>query len=209
MADIMTMTVMVCGMLMIYTYIIKDNVFYRFIEHTIAAIAIGYTAAYAITNINKIALTPLMKGDILFIIPVIAGLLLFSRYTKDYSFLNRWSISLVVGIGGGIALRTLVEAQIIKQIVGVIELPLINVGASQLLGNIVVIIGVPCALFYFYFTTELENPTLVVFNRIGRYILMITFGAVFAAYILTRFSMLTDNFRFIIVDWLKTSLSLS
>lgn len=208
MVDVVSLTIVGLVMIMIYSYMVKDNLFYRFAENTLTAIAIGYTAAYGVNSILRLGITPLISGNLVYLIPVIIGSFVFSRYISKYSYLNRWSLSMVVGIGSGVAMRTMIDAQIVKQILAVIQLPLYNVSAPTFIGNLLTLTSVPCVLFYFFFTREFKHPIMNSFRMYGRYILMVAFGAVFAAYITTRLSMLEDNFYFIIITWIKASLGL-
>jgi hypothetical protein len=72
---------------------------------------------------------------------------------------------------------------------------------SEALGNLVAIITVISVLSYFIFSFELKSRFLMGTTKLGRYLLMIGFGAIFGSTVMMRFTLLIDRMYFIWVEW--------
>lgn len=72
---------------------------------------------------------------------------------------------------------------------------------SEALGNLVAIITVISVLSYFIFSFELKSKFLMGTTKLGRYLLMIGFGAIFGSTVMMRFTLLIDRMYFIWVEW--------
>jgi len=135
-----------------------------------------------IVSIYEKALIPISQGKITLIIPIIFGLLLFTTISKRYKYMSLWSIALMAGVGTGLAMRGIIETDIIKQLVSTI-LPVYGVSTSTMINNIFVIVGVLSVIAYFTFTGAVGGGTkLQPVRKIARYMIMIYLGTVFARY---------------------------
>lgn len=73
----------------------KENPFYRAAEHLYVGISAGHAVITAYTNIRDKAVKPIGAGEYLWIIPIILGLLLYSRYFKRTAWLSRYPVSVL------------------------------------------------------------------------------------------------------------------
>lgn len=76
-----------------------------------------------------------------------------------------------------------------------------NVYFTQAIGNLIATITLLSVLAYFLFSFELKSKFMQNTTKLGRYLLMIGFGAIFGSTVMMRFSLLIDRMYFITVEW--------
>jgi hypothetical protein len=74
---------------------------------------------------------------------------------------------------------------------------------SQAVNNFLFTITVVSVLSYFLFSFEVKNKAVKGINTMGRYLLMIGFGAIFGSTVMMRFTLLIDRMHFIWIEWLR------
>jgi len=179
-----------------YSFLWKENRLYRAVEHIFVGIGAGYSVAMGYTNIIGKAWDPITrKGQIYLIIPVLMGLLLFARFIKSMNWASRIPLAFIVGMGAAVALRGAIEQQFIKQVQATM-IPLNTVN------NAIVVLGTVGVLSYFFFTFP-KNRALTVSTNIGRWIMMVTFGAAFGNGVMGRISLSIGIMQFLFGDWIK------
>ncbi|MFH2110115.1 MAG: hypothetical protein ABIJ47_02520 [Candidatus Bathyarchaeota archaeon] len=182
-------------MLMIYSYpLYKENVTYRFAEHIFIAIFLAINLVVNFTNVMRICITPLLGGDILMIVPLVIGALIYTMLIPEYRWVSRYPVALLVGAGFGLGMRGVIKPSILDAIVSTIRAP--STGAMMDWVNFLYIaVGLISSIMYFLLTYEhtgaLQAPT-----RIGRLFIMIGLGAYFGNTVLFRFTMLTGRAQF-------------
>lgn len=188
--------------LCIFSFLYKDNPFYKFAEHLFVGISAGYWATLEYHNVFRPNLwDPLTReGKLLLIVPFIFGLLLFSRFTKKFSWLSRWPMALIIGIYAGITIVGYGSGDLILQIQANL-LPLWTDSWFTSLNNILLTVGVITGLIYFFFSKE-HKGALGVGSKIGIWFLMISFGASFGYTVMSRMSLLIGRVYFLMGNWL-------
>jgi hypothetical protein len=188
--------------LCIFTFLYKDNPFYKFAEHLYVGISAGYWAAMEWHNVFLPNLwKPLTEqGKLLLLVPFAFGILLFSRFTKRFSWLSRWSMALIIGIYAGIAIIGYGSGDLILQIRANL-LPLWTGNWFSSFNNILLVVGVIGGLIYFFFSKE-HKGALGAGAKIGVWFLMISFGASFGYTVMSRMSLLIGRVYFLMVTWL-------
>ena len=182
--------------LCVYSFVYKESLFWRFAEQTFIGLAMGYTFVLAVQQIQSVAWLPLSTGkNYLFIIPLILGFMLYARFSKKYAWMSRWPMAVLIGIGTGIAMRTVIEAQIVQQISATF-LPLVTPNPMTTFNNIAIVVMVFCTLYFFTFTGGTGKIPDAV-RKLGRYTLMLTFGAAFGATVLTRMTLFIGRFTYL------------
>lgn len=78
-----------------------------------------------------------------------------------------------------------------------------NIYPSEAISNLVFVITVLSALSYFFFSFEMKNKLLRGTNTLGRWLLMIGFGAIFGSTVMARFVLEIDRMSYIFVEWLE------
>jgi len=82
-----------------FTFLWKENAVFRSFQHVYVGIAAGYGIVANYNSLKKICWDPLMKGDMMMIVPIIFGLMLFARFVKSISWLSRWPVAFLMGLG--------------------------------------------------------------------------------------------------------------
>lgn len=181
----------------IYSYMLyKENPLYRLAEHIYIGIAFAITAVVAVQNTKRIAITPLMNGQIAFIIPIILGLGMYTVFVEEYRWISRYSIATLIGVMLGVVTSGTLIPNIINQINSTITAPT-STGMMDWLNFIYVGIGTICALSYFLFTRE-HKGVLAPTARLGRLIIMIGLGVMFGNTVLFRMSMLSGRIEYLL-----------
>lgn len=193
--------------LAVFSFLYKDNPFYRFAEHLFIGVANGYAVTFYWHNILVPTLfDPLFRqGKLLYIIPFIIGILYFTRFIPRISWLVRIPIGITIGYYVGVSIPATTQAFIIKQIQGTVltstNFQAWNAGSWGIVWSVIVFIGVLCSLSYFYFSKE-HKGVLGVTSRIGIVFVMIGFGAAFGYTVMARISLLIGRLQFLLGDWL-------
>jgi hypothetical protein len=180
----------------------KENPVYRVAEHAFIGIGAGHAIVTGIQSIQTSGWDPLVKnGEFALLIPMLFGLMLFTKYVKPVSYLARLPMAVIVATGAGLGLRGAVQAQLLNQISATF-LPLNS------FNNIVVVAGFVVGTSYFLFTRRYTRPLegpLGILPRLGRWFLMIAFGASFGNASMGFLSMLIGRALFLVRDWLGLS----
>ena len=201
--------------LCIYSFLYRDNPFYRFAEHLFVGISVGYGIVLSIhQGLIPFAWKPFeaaITGDSLrgFIklIPISIGLLFFARLSPRHTWLIRYPIAILIGFGSGIAIPNVLRANIFEQTRGTIE-PFAAIHAGTLTGwgifeAVLMIAGVVCTLTYFFFSIEHRGPVKWI-SKVGIAFLMIGFGSAFGNTVMGRVALLIQRVDFLLNDWLGT-----
>lgn len=187
--------------LMVFSYLYKENIFFRLAEKTFIGGACGYLVVMAIKSILATGWTPLSRGNYVYIIPFILGILFYTKYSNRYRGLSIWPAAVLAGTGIGVAIKGVVSAQIVGQIKATF-LPVVTTDIFQSFNNIIIIVGTVSGLLYFFFTKELKIRPLREMRTLGLFILMVTFGALFGANLITRTQLFIGRIQFLLFEWL-------
>ncbi len=200
--------------LAILSFLFGDNPVYKFVEH----IFVGASAAFGIIVMFNQAVWPFIQEGIttqdMFLkittyIAIFLGILtLFRLEIMNYvaptlTWISRFPIAFVTGVGTGIAMVTGIQGYIFPQVVATF-LPIMEKHTSiiEIVSNLVLIVGVLSSLYYFYFSME-QRGVLRWIVKTGMVIIMITFGSAFGYTIMARVSLLIGRIYFLLSDWLN------
>jgi hypothetical protein len=181
--------------LFIFSFLYKDNPFYKFAE----ALFIGVSMGYAIPLIYENAFMPFVYTPIfvehkfIIIIPAVMGSLYIFRFTKNLSWLSRYPIVFgmaIVGMGVPMSIHSSVLVQMRSAM-----LPMDN------FNTIIIFIGTVTILLYFFFSKAHRGFYGKVTN-VGVWFLMVGFGASFGYTVMARISLLIGRIQFLVGDWL-------
>ncbi len=216
--------------LCIYSFLYKDNPFYKFAEHLLVGVSAGYLfVIYFWNNVVPNLLTPLRGGfETLFaegrftgglaaLVPGILGVLLLTRLVPKIGWISRWAIGFYFGAFQGLIITGYMQAWILGQIYGTFIKGGHPVFSLALFGNFIgapgwgkfilaisgplMILGVICTLTYFFFSKEHKGVVGGV-AKAGIVFLMIGFGASFGYTVMARVSLLIGRLQFLLSDWL-------
>jgi len=185
------------------SYAFRDNKAFKFAENTFIGVAAGHQIVMGVKNIRDYGWSHLMKGEMIYIVVFILGIMLYARYHKDYYWLYRYPIAFLVGNGIGISIRAGIHSDFTMQIAATAT-PLIASTAMGSINNIITFIGVITALSHFIFTYEgMHKDTLGWVPKIGRWMILLALGASFGNTVMTRFGMYQGRVIFLLREWLQ------
>lgn len=187
----------------VYSIAFRDNVFFKFAEHTFVGAAAGHSIVYGVDNVRRYGWDPLMKGAWLYAVVFLLGIVLYARYHKKYFWLSRFPLAMMVGIGIGLSMRATVTAEFIAQIQSTAAMKVLGVDAWTGFSNLLFILIVLTVVYFFIFTFPgMHKGGLGIVSRIARYGMMAAFGYSFANTVLSRFNMIFGRLDFLMSQWL-------
>ncbi|MEO0197971.1 MAG: hypothetical protein ABIM42_01050 [candidate division WOR-3 bacterium] len=189
--------------LAIFTFLYKDNPIFRFAEHLFVGIATGY----GLVIVYKNAFLPnlfeplFVQKQFVFIVPFLLGLLYFTFAVPKVSYLMRWPMAFLLGVGSGLSIPLSMKAYIFEQLSGsILRPPYPNLAAW--VNALILFFGVIVVLFFFYFSVPHERPGLKQISKAGLLLLMLGFGASFGYTVMARLSLLVGRLNFLLTQWL-------
>jgi hypothetical protein len=188
--------------LCIFSFLWKDNPFYKVAEAMFVGIAVGYFLGIFWTQLVFPRLvTPLLyQYKFYYLIACLLGIMYLTRFSRKYGWMSRYPMAMLIGFGSGYAIPYAIQATIFKQL-SASMLPIWS-NAGFELNNFLIVIGVLCTLFYFFFSIEHKGKIIKIPIRIGIIFIMISFGATFGYTVMARFSLLIGRVNFLWYDWL-------
>ncbi|HHY69197.1 MAG TPA: hypothetical protein GYA09_03220 [Firmicutes bacterium] len=175
----------------------KDNKLFRFAE----IVLVGITAANGIVMTFDNYIKPTIVTDIgvdhkfWYIIPIIMGLFMYTRFFGQIGWLSRIPMGLWLGVGAGYILARQ-PAVFFSQIrASFLSLNTVN--------NVIFVVGILSVIVYFFFTVDTGKGPLKVVSEVGKVFLLVTFGAAFANTVASRVSVLLGRMQFILQDVFK------
>ena len=192
--------------LFLYSFLYKDNVFFKFAEHLYVGVSIGYEIVQVIFQSGRQkAFDPLFgegPHNYWVIIPIFMGILLLFQLSSRYNWVSRTTFAAIMGFGSGVAIPNTIATYILPQFESTIK-PLITAhegvvdwslaGLWNDFSNLVILVGVLSVLIYFFFSVE-HKGVIRRMSRIGVFFLMVAFGAAFGSTIMARISLLIGRF---------------
>ncbi len=186
-----------------FSFLWRDNPFYKFAEHLFVGVSVGYTIVILYFNafLPKVWEPLIVNHQWYILFPVFLGLFSFGIFFKNTSWLIRYPIAFIMGTAAGMGIPRSFEAYIFKHIQGTVTSISPGLSPFLLISNIVMVIGVITTLVYFYFSTEHKGAVGKVAN-VGIWYVMLAFGASFGYTVMARVSLLIGRFQFLLHDWL-------
>lgn len=211
--------------LFIFSFLYKDNPFYKFAEHLFVGVSAGYGVALEFYNVFLPNLwNPLRGGNLWLLVPFAFGILLFTRFISKIAWFSRWSLALIIGIYSGAYISGYASSDLVQQI----HANLVPLWQGNLFvylksfwgafynwmtfkgsvltwlgytSNALLVVGVLVSLIYFFFSKE-HKGALGAGAKVGVWFLMISFGASFGYTVMSRMSLLIGRVYFLLGEWL-------
>ncbi len=193
--------------LLVFSYLLGDTPLFRIAQAIFVGVAVGYAATIAIqvVLIERLAL-PLLQnslGNWHLFIPLVLGLLLFAKLRAQWAPLGNLPIAFLFGVGSALAIGGALSGALLPQL-GATVVPLTT------LDNLLLVVGTLGAFLSFRFVTLPQRPAGRVIEAaargwgyVGRWFVLVAFGAIFAATAVSRVSILINRVYFLLHDWLQ------
>ena len=198
--------------LMIFSYILGDNLMFRIATYLFVGVSAGYTATMLLYQVILPRLFwPALQGGLLTVlVPLILSVFLIAKLFPRFSSLGNIPMGYVVGVAaavviGGAVLGTLFgQGQASINMFGLSDPIASPKGMVQVLGAIFILIGTICTLAYFNFGAVARpnqpphrTPVVELLARIGQIFIAITLGALFAGIFAASITALIERLDFI------------
>ncbi|MCD6386654.1 hypothetical protein J7M23_12885 [Candidatus Sumerlaeota bacterium] len=202
-AEILGVWAAVFCTLAIFSFLYRDNPFYKLAEHIFVGVSTGYFLVLAIAQtIEPNFLEPVYRafkgqdaGGFWRLGAGILGVLFLLRLNKRTAWLSTWPLALMVGFFAALRMTGMAQSDLIGQINGTI-IPIYQKGFTffsweepSVFNRFVLIGGVICVLIYFFFSLE-QRGIIKTSSNLGIYFLMITFGSSYGYTVMARVSLL-------------------
>jgi len=155
----------------------KENRFFRFAEYTAIAASLGNGVVVALRYINDTFVQPpLNTGGLsyLYIVAVLFGALLFVQFNREYRWVARYPMAIIVGVGLGVAARTSLETSVVKQVWAAMT-PLTSIN------NITSFVITFTVLLHFLMSPKYEGTPGQALLKAAQAFLFVTLGAKLAS----------------------------
>jgi len=179
-----------------FSYLYKDNPFYKFAEHLVVGVSAGYFAIilYYGSFVPKVIDTIFKQGWWYYSIPAALGILMWTRFSKKFSWISRFSLAFYMGIAVGVSIPLTLQNYVLKHLVETTR-P-INFTSLNGIWQFLVVVFVFSTLTYFFFSRE-HKGAFGVSAKLGIGVLMIAFGAGFGLTVMGRVSLLAERVLFL------------
>jgi len=194
--------------LSIFSFLYRDNAFFKAGEHIFLGVALAYGMVYAYYQtvypqvVQKFSGPDAVHGLDLWlepIIPVILGIFILLRVVPKLSWLSRFSFAVYVGGYAGLAVPSVIAGTLLPQITS--TMGPIGPDWEGVVAQVVLLIGVFATLLFFFFSLE-HKGAIGKISRVGVFFIMIAMGASFGNTVMARVSLLIGRIQFLLGDWI-------
>jgi hypothetical protein len=188
--------------LAIFSFLYKDNPFYKLAEHIYVGISAGYWLIYvAFFDVYPMLIQGFQSETgverWILLVPGALGIIMLTRWFPRTAWLSRWPIAFTVGVGAGLGITANIQGYVVPQI----QATLLPVTGWNLVSvnNVILTLGVVTTILYFYFSRP-HKGALGWAARAGIVFIMISFGASFGYTLMARISLLIGRLYFLLAD---------
>jgi hypothetical protein len=194
--------------LSIFSFLYRDNAFFKAGEHIFLGVALAYGMVFAYYQtvypqvVQKFSGPQAAHGaDLILepIIPVILGIFILLRIFPKVSWLSRLSFAVYVGGYAGLAVPNTIANLLLPQITS--TMTPIGPDWKGVVTQLVLVVGVFSTLLFFFFSLE-HRGTVGRISRVGVFFIMLAMGASFGNTVMARVSLLIGRVQFLLYDWI-------
>ncbi len=202
----------------LYSVLYKENRLYRIFEHLFLGLATGYLVAQTWTDVLLPKWWKPMwdEGRWYFIFIGVFGSFYYFIFSQKHSWISRIIIGFFLGVASGQAFQAYANdywPQIPSSFKPVIPHPetqitvagkvtkIAELTTAGAINNLIFMVIVFCVMMYFFFSFEQKNPVIKNSAKLGRWMMMFTFGAIFGATIMARLALLIDRIDYLLNEF--------
>jgi hypothetical protein len=192
-----------------FSFLYKDNPFFRFAESLFAGVSLGYYVGIVLNQtLMPNLFVPLgedfrQNWDLM--VPGLLGFMLYMRAAPRIGWISRYALAIYVAYYIGVEFTRKIHGEVLPQIARTM-LPINSLQATTLV-SLVFIAGVYSVLIYFFFSKE-QNRVTKPLARLGIWFLMVSFGAAFGFTVMGRVALLIGRLNFLLMDWIYPTVGL-
>lgn len=199
--------------LAIYTFLYRENVVYRLFEHFYLGLAVGYGLFLVVSEIliPKWWVPMWNEGRWWWAFALTGGAMFYFVYSQKHNWISRLAFGAVMGLAVGWMFQDFAGANFPKIAASLKPvIPHAPVGdnpgltVSAAVNNAIFLFVLLTVMSYFFFSFDYEKHKRAArAAQIGRWMLMLGFGAMFGATVMARMSLLIGRLWFLLHDWLR------
>lgn len=191
--------------ILIFSYLIGDNILFRFAIHLFIGVSAGVAAVMVLYQvIYPRLIMPFLNGTfnqkVLTMVPLILSIMLLFKVSPRSAKVGAFPAAYLLGIGAAVTIGGTILGTIFPQSLAAIAPFGLEYTGSEKLEGLLVLIATVTSLLYFYFGANLEmgrplkRPDWIEWSaRIGQIFILITLGALFAGVYVTSISALSER----------------
>jgi hypothetical protein len=176
-------------------------------EYLLVGLSVAHLSVMGVQNILDSAWLPVVKGTRpSMLIPLIAGLLLYTRWVRGAAWLSRIPISFMMSIAAALTITGTLDASFLRQVRATM-VPIRDLDALAMF------IGTVSTVMYFFFITipgssanggkgALLARAMAAGGQIGRWTMMVAFGGAFGATVMSRIGLFIGRAQFLLGEWI-------
>jgi len=193
----------ICTLAM-YSILYRENVVFRLFEHIFIGLATGYGIYVVITQVLWPKWwTPLVEqGKWYWVFALLMGTMFYTVYSKRLSWMNRLAVGIFMGMSAGLGVVGFIT-ELVPQLSYSFKPLWTSTRPYIEVNNVVFFVTLIAVMSYFFFSFEQRNPVVKGSARLGRWLLMVAFGAIFGNTVMGRMSLLIDRLEFLLRQWLQ------
>lgn len=190
---------------MIFSYLLGANPLYRLAQHLFVGVSIGYAGVVLLTTVllprlGQVAGDP-AGTSVRIGIPLLLGLLFLGRLARPNFALATPALLVVTVVAAALALGGALAGTLLPQTAAtMLSLNPAQAGLFGALNNAIIVLGVLASLYYFSFGVRSDGrrgPAGAFVAGVGRWLILITLGAVLGTLTVSFVAALIDRVRFL------------
>lgn len=187
----------------IYSILYRENKFYRLFEHILIGLGTGWGVYITWSEwLGPKWWTPMVgEGRWYMAFALVFGSMFYFIYSRKHMWVSRVIFGLFMGLGAGAIFKSF-YGNYFPQI-GASMKPVAGPGMSawQTVNAVIFYVILLTCMSYFFFSFEHKNWAVKRSAALGRWFLMIGFGAIFGATVMGRMTLFIGRLSFLINDW--------
>ena len=196
--------------LALYSILYRENPLYRIAEHAFLGLATGY-GLYAIwSQVLYPKWWAPLAGSVAggepggawpWALALVPGLMYYTIYSRRLNWMSRTIMMTMMGFEAGLAFRSW-AGRYMPQI-GNSFRPIFEPSAPFInWNNLIFIITLVSVMTYFFFSFEHRAKPVRKTADLGRWLMMIAFGAMFGSTVMARLSLFIGRLWFLFAEWI-------
>jgi hypothetical protein len=200
--------------LMLYSLLYRENPVYRFAEHAFLGLATGY-GLYAVWGQilypkwwQPIVGTPgAPPGDPAaggvwpWALAIVPGLMYYTIYSRRLNWMSRVVMMTMMGFAAGLFFREW-AGRYMPQIANSFRPLFSQVPPFVEINNVIFLVALVSVMTYFFFSFEHRSRPVRRTADLGRWLMMIAFGAMFGSTVMARLSLFIGRLWFLFAEWI-------
>jgi hypothetical protein len=206
--------------LCVFSYLLGNNALFRLAEHLFVGVALGYAALVAIHSVLVPRLlapagVALWQGDWQQLkqaaapvaLPLVLGVLLLTKAfprARSISWLGNLAVAVLLGVGAALAIGGALLGTLLPQMLAAADVTQQVPRYGWWLGlfsGALMLLGTAGVLLHFRYASPrpgLAGRLVQLWAGVGRWLVVIAFGALLATTFLSRLSLLTARLQFLL-----------